>query len=120
MNQGMTARVQELSAGRVPFVHATVVRAQLVEHQGVRVVQGLAAVGDAGPPELAVDRPLAAGEQELPGVGVVVTANVGTPAAPHPLTHGAQCANRVVRQDAAPPGARQGQPTWSSTVVRGR
>lgn len=29
MNQGMTARVLELSAGRVPFVHATVVRAQV-------------------------------------------------------------------------------------------
>jgi xanthine dehydrogenase accessory factor len=29
MSQGMTARVRELSAGRVPFVHATVVRAQV-------------------------------------------------------------------------------------------
>ena len=29
MSQGMTARVLELSAGRVPFVHATVVRAQV-------------------------------------------------------------------------------------------
>lgn len=29
MSEGMTARVRELSAGRVPFVHATVVRAQV-------------------------------------------------------------------------------------------
>ncbi len=29
MSDGMTARVRELSAGRVPFVHATVVRAQV-------------------------------------------------------------------------------------------
>ncbi|HST64676.1 MAG TPA: XdhC family protein [Mycobacteriales bacterium] len=29
MSQGITARVQELAAGRVPFVHATVVRAQV-------------------------------------------------------------------------------------------
>jgi xanthine dehydrogenase accessory factor len=29
MTQGMAARVRELSAGRVPFVHATVVRAQV-------------------------------------------------------------------------------------------
>ena len=29
MSRGMAARVRELSAGRVPFVHATVVRAQV-------------------------------------------------------------------------------------------
>ena len=80
--------------------HPPVVRAELIEHQRVGVVHGLTAGGHAGPPQLAVDRPLAAGEQELPGVRVVVPAHGGTATVPRHPVHDRQCANDRGRRQA--------------------